>query len=123
MAKNNIKKIVDNSVDNVETSTESMKRGIGDTKETSFDFLSTDKYVLCWSTDYHWKNTFRSWYEEAPDECGRFIDEGPNPDDAVTLEIPKAWMKYIRPARKKTLSDEQRKALGERLKKNKSKGK
>lgn len=88
-----------------------------DIGETSFDALSNDKYCVCWTTEARWRKTFRDWYKDHKDECGRFIDEGEFKGAAVTIEIPRKCMDYIRFPKKRNMSDEAKIQAAERMRK------
>ena len=88
---------------------------ISDIGETSFDALSNDKYCICWTSESKWRKKFREWYAEHKEECGRFIDEGEYKGAAVTLEIPKICLNYIRFPRTKEMSEEDKIEAAERM--------
>lgn len=88
---------------------------ISDIGETSFDALSNDKYCICWTSEAKWRKKFREWYSEHKEECGRFIDEGEYKGAAVTLEIPKICLNYIRFPRTKEMSEEDKIKAAERM--------
>lgn len=88
---------------------------VSDIGETSFDALSNDKYCICWTSEAKWRKKFREWYSEHKNECGRFIDEGEYKGAAVTLEIPKICLNYIRFPRTKEMSEEDKIKAAERM--------
>ena len=88
---------------------------VSDIGETSFDALSNDKYCICWTSEAKWRKKFREWYTEHKEECGKFIDEGEYKGAAVTLEIPKICLSYIRFPRTKEMSEEDKIKAAERM--------
>lgn len=86
---------------------------MGDFKETSYIHTLEDDFGVITTNEYVYINRFLKLAEERPDE----VEVMHHPDDnhgVLMVKVPKKWF-VIRPPVKQKLTDEQRKAIGERL--------
>ena len=80
--------------------------------ETTVEYQVDDDHVNFYSTEPKYKRLIHQYAEQYPNQVEiRFEDA-----DGIMCYVPKAWFKPPKPPIKRQLSDEQRKALGERLK-------
>ena len=80
--------------------------------ETSVTYTSTTAFFS--SDEKRWINRIRKLKESNPDEV-RILEEPENNDGCIYATVPSNWLK-ISPPRKLSYTDEQREAMGERLK-------
>ena len=81
--------------------------------ETSVTYTSTTAFFS--SDEKRWINRIRKLKETNPFEV-RILEQPENNDGCIYAAIPSNWLK-IAPPRKLSYTDEQREAMGERLKK------
>lgn len=82
--------------------------------ETAINYL--DDRVMNVSTDeMKWKNRIEQWAKEYPEEC-KITVRPENNDGCMCAKMPASWFR-MRPPIKRNLTDEQREAMGERLRK------
>ena len=81
--------------------------------ETAASYIDKEMFV---STDeMKWKNRIEQWAKEYPDEC-KITVRPENNDGCMCAKMPASWFR-MRPPIKRNLTDEQREAMGERLRK------
>lgn len=80
--------------------------------ETAFDYLTVDDCGVFYSGEKKWVNKMRKYAEEFPGKVRILKDDG----NSIRAEVPKDWF-AIRPKRRVALTDEQRKAAADRLRK------
>lgn len=89
-----------------------LRREMGDL-ETACEYLS-DKVMWVSTDEDKWKRRFLQWAEEYPEEVT--IKRRPEENDGcLYLTCPASWLR-IRPPIKRNMTEEQRKAIGERAK-------
>ena len=82
--------------------------------ETTCEYLY-DKVMWVSTDEDKWKRRFFKWAEEYPEEVT--IKRRPEENDGcLYLTCPASWLR-IRPPIKRNLTDEQREAMGNRLRK------
>ena len=85
-------------------------------RETCIERIKGGK-CLVYSTELKVVNYFRNLKIKHPDEVElKEIEEG------IEARVPYDWMKMPKPPTKRNLTDEERKAMGDRLRKIKAKG-
>lgn len=81
--------------------------------EFSFNYLTEDDHAVISTDDRKWVNKIYKLAEERPDEVEiKHVFK----DGFVTAHVPKSWIK-VRPPVKRQLTEEQKKAYGERMRK------
>ena len=85
---------------------------MADIHETVFESVSTDNMATFFSSEYVWEQRALKLAEQYPDDVKLVAH---NVDGSVTIHLPKKWFK-ISPPRKINLTDEQKAAIGLRLK-------
>ena len=82
-------------------------------KETAINYCSDENFMTIYTQEKKWINKIYNWKTEYPNDVEiRII----NRDGSIVAHIPKSWFK-ISPSRKRNMSEEQRAAIVERLKK------
>lgn len=87
---------------------------MADFKETCIDYLDVDKYATFCSSERKWINKIYKLKEKYPNEVTIEVSEQDN-EGMIVASIPKSWMK-VSPPVKRILTDEQKVAAAERLK-------
>lgn len=81
-------------------------------RETTVEYQVDDNHINFYSTEPKFKRLIHQYAEQYPGQVEiRFEDA-----EGIMCYVPKSWFKPPKPPIKRQLSDEQRKALGERLK-------
>lgn len=83
--------------------------------ETACGYLSEDHVLWVSSDDPKWKGRLLKLAEEYPDDV-TIVRRPEDNDGCIYLKCPSTWLR-IAPPKKVNLSDEQRAAFGERMKK------
>lgn len=87
---------------------------MNDVKETAWDWYSDEKIATMCSSEASWIKKLTALAEQYPEDV--VIRKTPEDNGGVILvSLPKKWFK-IKPPTKRTLTDEQRAALSERIK-------
>ena len=82
--------------------------------ETALNYL--DDRVMYVSTDEpKWKRRIAKWAEEYPDDCRITVMPDVN-DGCMCAKMPSSWLR-MRPPKKMNLTEEQRRAASERMRK------
>ena len=82
--------------------------------ETNAGYL--DDRVMHVSTDeMKWKNRIEQWAKEYPEEC-KITVRPENNDGCMCAKMPASWFR-MRPPIKRNLTDEQREAMADRMRK------
>lgn len=82
--------------------------------ETVVEFVRGDKTITVSSTDSVWVRKIKKLYEQNPDGV---IIVAENEDGSICARLPKEYLKLSRPRSCANMTEEQRKAAAERLKK------
>lgn len=82
--------------------------------ETACGYLD-DKVMWVRTDEMKWKNRIEQWAKEYPEEC-KITVRPENNDGCMCAKMPASWFR-MRPPIKRNLTDEQREAMGERLRK------
>lgn len=87
---------------------------MNDVKETAWDWYGDEKAATMSSNEAVWIKRLTALAEQYPEDV--VIRKTPEDNHGVILvSLPKKWFK-IKPPAKRTLTDEQREALSERMK-------
>lgn len=87
---------------------------MADLRETCMDHIANESLATFCSSEQKWINRFRRDAEKYP---GQVIVKHINEDGSMVVQYPYAWCKMPSPPRKRTMTDEQRAAASERMKK------
>lgn len=82
-------------------------------RETAFNCVDEDNVASFSTQEKKWVNRALKLAEKYPDEV-RIVAQ--NPDGSVCIHLPKSWFRLAPPV-KRNLTEEQRQALAERMKK------
>lgn len=88
---------------------------MADFKETMIECLDVDKYATFCSAERRWINRINKLHEQYPDEV-QIVYAPEDNCGVIYAHIPKSWMK-ISPPKKTNMSEEQRVAAAERMRK------
>lgn len=81
--------------------------------ETSIERISGDTYCNVYTGERKFANQLRQLQHDYPDEV-QLTDYS---DGSVGAKVPYDWFRFIKPPSKRNYTEEQRKAMGERMKK------
>lgn len=81
-------------------------------KETAVSYCVGDSYVSVYTSENKYCNKIKSYKEKYPEEIDIIAE---NDDGSMLAEFPIKWFKF--PRHPKKMSDEQKEAAGERMKK------
>lgn len=86
---------------------------MSDPRETAWDWYSDDKMATMCSNEATWIRKLTTLAEQYPDDV--VIEKMPeNNGGTIFVRLPKKWFK-IKPPTKRSMTDEQREALAERM--------
>ena len=89
-----------------------------DFKETALNYLDVEKYATFCSSERKWINKINRLHEQYPNDV-QIIHDAESNYGMILAHIPKSWFK-ISPPKKMNLTDEQKQARAERLRKMRS---
>ena len=81
--------------------------------ETSIERLQGDTYCNVYTGERKFVNKLLELYEEYPEDITLIKYN----DGSVGAKVPYDWFRFIKPPAKRNYTEEQRKAMGERMKK------
>lgn len=84
--------------------------------ETSIDYIHGENYAVWYSDKYDIIRDMEEYLRDYPNEVSiisNVCDEDGR-SRALTIKIPAKWVRYPRPSRGKSMTDEQREAMRER---------
>lgn len=84
-------------------------------KETCIERIAGDSYCTVYTSERKNMNKLVSLLNKYPNEVKLISNDG----ESVMVHVPADWMQFVRPPKKMNLTEEQRKAAAERLKKSK----
>lgn len=84
-------------------------------KETSFDWTDADDIAYFTSSEQKWINRLLRYASEKPEEV-RILKRPEDNGGYMMASVPKSWGK-IAPPKKHTMTDEQKRAASERMRK------
>ena len=85
---------------------------MSDLGETCYDHVSGDAYCTSTAAESWSKNMFNRLKEKYPDDI-TIVSK--NEDGSMVVRFPYAWLPRVRPKRKRHLTEEQKKAVSDRL--------
>lgn len=81
--------------------------------ETSIERVSGDDYCLVYTGERKFINQLNELAQTYPEVDIRHINE----DGSMVVRVPSNWFRFVKPPTKRNYTDEQRKAMSERMKK------
>lgn len=85
---------------------------MADPVETSVNRMVGDKFCSVYTGEKKFVEELRQYAKEYPNDVKiKSLGGG-----CVEAQVPFSWFKFVRPKRKRNMTEEQRKATGERLK-------
>ena len=81
--------------------------------ETSIERIQGDTYCNVYTGERKFVNQLLQLNKDYPDEV-QLTDYG---DGTVGAKVPYSWFRFVKPPTKRNYTEEQRKAMGERMKK------
>lgn len=81
--------------------------------ETSVDYCYGDEKLTLWTSNIYDIPKMRKMCKENPEECVIDVDDG----ETFQCKMPKSWLRLPRKPVKREMTEEQRMAASERLKK------
>ena len=90
-----------------------------DVGETTYDHVSGEKYCTATAAEYWSKNMFHKLKDKYPDDITIVAT---NEDGSMVVQFPYSWLPRVKPKRTRTLTEEQRSELSDRMKNNRLKG-
>lgn len=93
-----------------------------DDRETCVERIQGDKYTNIYTSERKFINELNALKNQYPDDV---IIEHINEDGSIVAHVPFSWFRFVKPPTKRNYTEEQRKAMGERMRtaiENKQKG-
>ena len=84
-----------------------------DMVETSIGRIQGDKYTTISTGERKFVNQLKEWVIEYPEDVCLTI----NTDGSAYARVPYDWLRFVKPPTKRNYTEEQRQAMGERMKK------
>lgn len=81
--------------------------------ETSVERVVGDDYCLVYTGERKFINQLNELAQNYPEVDIRHINE----DGSIVARVPFSWFRFVKPPTKRNYTEEQRKAMGERMKK------
>lgn len=81
--------------------------------ETSIERVSGDTYCLVYTGERKFINQLNQLAKDYPEVDIRCVNE----DGSMLVRVPFSWFRFVKPPTKRSYTEEQRKAMGERMKK------
>lgn len=85
-----------------------------DDRETCVERIQNDKYTNIYTSERKFINELNALKKQYPDDV---IIEHVNRDGSICAKVPYNWFRFVKPVTKRNMTDEQRKAASERMKK------
>lgn len=82
--------------------------------ETTIEKVQGENYCTVFSSEKKYIGQIKKYQEDYPNEV-RIVKV--NEDGSILAHIPSDWFRFIKPPTKRNYTDEQRKAMSERMKK------
>lgn len=82
--------------------------------ETSVERIQSEEYCTVFTAERKFINQLKEFSTKYPEQVD-IIKE--NEDGSILAHAPSNWFRFIKPPTKKNYTEEQRKAMGERMKK------
>lgn len=82
--------------------------------ETAINRLQGDDFCAVFTAERKYINRLKELANEYPNEVKiQYI----NDDGSISAKVPSNWFRFVKPPAKRNYTEEQRKAMGERMKK------
>lgn len=82
--------------------------------ETSIDRLQGDDFCTVFTAERKFINCLKELAQDYPNDVTiQYVNE----DGSIGAKVPYDWFRFIKPPTKRNYTEEQRKAMGERMKK------
>lgn len=81
--------------------------------ETSIERVQGDNYCCVYTGERKFINQLKELAKSYPEVDICHINE----DGSIVAHVPYSWFRFVKPPSKRNLTEEQRKAMGERMKK------
>lgn len=81
--------------------------------ETSIERIQGDTYCNVYTGERKFVNQLRQLQQDYPDKV-QLTDYG---DGTIGAKVPYNWLRFVKPPAKRNFTEEQRQAMGERMKK------
>ena len=81
--------------------------------ETSIERVSGDTYCLVYTGERKFINQLNQLAKDYPEVDIRCVNE----DGSMLVRVPFSWFRFVKPPTRRNYTEEQRKAMGERMKK------
>lgn len=81
--------------------------------ETSIERVQGDDYCLVYTGERKFINQLNELAQSYPEVDIRHINE----DGSMVVRVPSNWFRFVKPPTKRNYTEEQRKAMSERMKK------
>ena len=82
--------------------------------ETAINRLQGDDYCFVFTAERKFINRLKELAQEYPNDVNiQYVNE----DGSIGAKVPSNWFKFVKPPAKRSYTEEQRKAMGERMKK------
>ena len=85
-----------------------------DDRETCVERIQGDKYTNIYTSERKFIKELNTLKKQYPDDV---IIEHINRDGSICAKVPYNWFRFVKPPTKRNYTEEQRKAMGERMKK------
>ena len=82
--------------------------------ETAINRLQGDDYCFVFTAERKFINRLKELAKEYPNDVEI---QYTNPDESIGAKVPTNWFRFVKPPTKRNYTEEQRKAMGERMKK------
>lgn len=81
--------------------------------ETSIDRVQGDNYCIVFTGEKKFINQLKEFSKLYPNDVKIQYE---NNDDSIEVKVPYNWFRFIKPPTKRNYTEEQRKAMSERMK-------
>lgn len=82
--------------------------------ETAIDRLQGDDFCTVFTAERKFISQLKEFAEQYPNDVKiQYINE----DGSIGAKVPSNWFRFVKPPTKRNYTEEQRKAMGERMKK------
>lgn len=82
-------------------------------RETSIDFMADENFMIVYTREKKYIRKLEELKEQYPKKVKVIQQE----EDCISVKCPKAWFKFPKPKAKRTLTEEQRQAAVDRMRK------
>ena len=82
-------------------------------RETSIDFMADENFMIVYTCEKKYIRKLEELKEQYPKKVKVIQQE----EDCISVKCPKSWFKFPKPKAKRTLTEEQRQAAVDRMRK------